>query len=185
MLQAAHKGDARQWQTSTAKNNKPSYEFVGAVRSKTDSSSLDFGTILIQPVDMECSSVVSSSHQRHWGFAFLAEAPFAIAEASEETFLIGYFDANHKLMQIDVISSHSKTSAPVPFRKITGSAINLEARSVVLAHNHPSGDPHPSRADIHATQDIARLFRPLDILVDDHLIVSKDQLFSFRDAGML
>jgi DNA repair protein RadC len=134
---------------------------------------------------MEIPIAASSSQKRHWGFAFLAEAPFAIAEAREETFLIGYFDADHKLMQIDVITSHSNTSAPVPFRKITGSAINLEARSVVLAHNHPSGDPHPSRADIYATQDIARLFRPLDIHVDDHLIVSRDQLFSFRDAGML
>jgi DNA repair protein RadC len=134
---------------------------------------------------MDCWSEFLPHKQRHWGFAFLAEAPLAIADAAEETFLIGYFDADHKLMQIDVITSHAKTSAPVPFRKITGSAINLEARSVVLAHNHPSGDPLPSRADIYATQDIARLFRPLDIHVDDHLIVSRDQLFSFRDAGML
>jgi DNA repair protein RadC len=134
---------------------------------------------------MACFSAFSSCQRRHWGFAFLAAAPLAIADAAEETFLIGYFDADQKLMQIDVITSHSKTSAPVPFRQITGSAINLEARSVVLAHNHPSGDPLPSRADIYATQDIARLFRPLDIHVDDHLIVSKGQLFSFRDAGML
>lgn len=134
---------------------------------------------------MDCWSEFSPYQQRHWGFAFLAEAPLAIADAAVETFLIGYFDADHKLMQIDVISSHAKSSAPVPFRKITGNAINLEARSVVLAHNHPSGDPLPSRADIHATQDIARLFRPLDIHVDDHLIVSRGQIFSFRDAGML
>lgn len=108
-----------------------------------------------------------------------------IAEASEETLLVGFFDAGHHLLRIDVLGSSSTTSIHVPVRDIAANAIRLDAHSVVLAHNHPSGDPNPSQSDISATHNIARAFRSLDIHVDDHIIVSRNRLFSFRDAGML
>ncbi len=118
-----------------------------------------------------------------WAFAFLEE--IAIANAHTEHFIIGYFDAKYRLIQTGAICSGFAATVVVPFRKITHDALSVEAHSVILAHNHPGGDPRPSCADIQTTRTIARLFAPLDIRVADHLIMARDQIFSFREAGLL
>ena len=118
-----------------------------------------------------------------WASAFLEES--VVANAPVEHFIIGYFDAKHRLIQTGAICSGFATTVAVPFRKITHDALSVEAHSVILAHNHPGGDPRPSHADIETTRTIARLFAPLEIRVADHLIVAGDQIFSFREAGLL
>jgi DNA repair protein RadC len=118
-----------------------------------------------------------------WASAVLAGIP--ITNAAVEHFIIGYFDAKRRLIQTGTICSGSATSVEVPFRKITQDALVSDAHIVVLAHNHPSGDAQPSRADIDTTRVIARLFAPLDISVADHLIITRNQVFSFREAGLL
>ena len=118
-----------------------------------------------------------------WASAFLEES--VVANTPVEHFIIGYFDTKHRLIQTGAICSGFATTVIVPFRKITHDALSVEAHSVILAHNHPGGDPRPSRADIETTRMITRLFTPLDIRVADHLIVARDQIFSFREAGLL
>ena len=130
------------------------------------------------------SNQVSQLH-RHWGYAFLHAAPIRIAEARSEHILVGYFNQAHQLLRIDHIASGEPGTVDIPTRAMMCNALNLSAYGIVLAHNHPSGDPRPSRADITTTRDVARMFHPLQIRIDDHLIVSGDQIFSFRDAGMI
>lgn len=134
---------------------------------------------------MSRSSSQASQRHEHWGTAFLGYAPIWIANASSEHILIGYFDQGHRLIRIDHIASGATDTAEIPMRAIMRDALQLSAYSIVLAHNHPSGDTRPSRADIATTQDVARMFHPVQIRVDDHLIVSGDQIFSFRDAGLV
>jgi DNA repair protein RadC len=116
---------------------------------------------------------------------FLEAAPNFIADRNIEYLIIGYFDEQHCLIQIGEICSDCVDAVSVPVRKITHDALNLNARSIILMHNHPSGDPKPSQSDIKQTRDIARILSPLGVHIDDHLIVAGDQQFSFREAGLL
>ena len=117
--------------------------------------------------------------------AFCVSASYQIADKSIEHLVIGYFDDQHRLIQVGEACSNEIDALTVPVRKITRIALNLNAHSIVLMHNHPSGDPKPSRNDIKQTRDIARILSPLGVSIDDHVIVAGDQQYSFREAGLL
>jgi DNA repair protein RadC len=74
---------------------------------------------------------------------------------------------------------------PVYPREIVRRALELSATAVVLVHNHPSGDPTPSQADIRMTQDIQQIARPMGITVHDHIIVGRNGHASLRGLGHL
>jgi DNA repair protein RadC len=64
-------------------------------------------------------------------------------------------------------------------------ALELNASALILVHNHPSGDPTPSKADISVTKDIVNAARPLGVTVHDHLIIGRGRHTSLRDLGLL
>ena len=64
-------------------------------------------------------------------------------------------------------------------------ALELSATAIILVHNHPSGDPTPSRADIQMTQSIVDVAKPLGIAVHDHIVVGKDGHASFRALRLI
>jgi DNA repair protein RadC len=64
-------------------------------------------------------------------------------------------------------------------------ALELSASAIILVHNHPSGDPTPSRADIQMTSQIAEIAKPLGIALHDHIIVGRDGHASFRGLQLL
>ena len=64
-------------------------------------------------------------------------------------------------------------------------ALELGASALILVHNHPSGDPSPSKADIAVTKDIVAAAKPLGVTVHDHIIISRGRHTSFRDMGLL
>jgi DNA repair protein RadC len=78
-----------------------------------------------------------------------------------------------------------RSSVQVPLREIAKAALRHDAQSVIVSHNHPSGDPKPSRADLVATRQIVAALRLIGVTVHDHHIVAGDQRFSFRDAGLI
>lgn len=117
--------------------------------------------------------------------AFCGSASCQIADKSIEHLIIGYFDDEYRLIQIGQVCSNRVDAVLVPVRKITHDALNLNASSIILVHNHPSGDPHPSNGDIKQTRDMARILSPLGVHIDDHLIIAGDHQFSFREAGLL
>ncbi len=79
----------------------------------------------------------------------------------------------------------NQQSVLFPMRTIVADALALDCRGLVLAHNHPSGEPRPSRADIEITRTLARALTALEIEIADHVIVSRNGNFSFRAAGLL
>jgi DNA repair protein RadC len=119
------------------------------------------------------------------GKDFLERVPSIFADSNVEYLIIGYFDDQHCLIQIGEICSDCVDAVSVPVRKITHDALNMNACSIILVHNHPSGDPQPSQSDIKQTRNIARILTPLGVHIDDHLIIAGDQQFSFREAGLL
>jgi len=75
--------------------------------------------------------------------------------------------------------------APVYPREIARRALELSASALILVHNHPSGDPKPSRADIDMTREIIDALAPLDITVHDHLIAARGGVTSFKTEGLI
>jgi DNA repair protein RadC len=76
-------------------------------------------------------------------------------------------------------------SLPLPIRDILAAALRRDSRGLVLAHNHPGGDPSPSAADIAATRALARAAAALGIRLHDHLIFAAGACRSFRAQGLL
>jgi DNA repair protein RadC len=74
---------------------------------------------------------------------------------------------------------------PVYPREVLRRALELHSTALILVHNHPTGDPTPSQADLQMTEEIQQVARTLGIVVHDHVIVGKGRHLSFRQEGLL
>lgn len=109
----------------------------------------------------------------------------AMAFAEREEFRLLFLDKKNGLIGDEVMQRGTVDHTPVYPREIIRRALQLSASAVILVHNHPSGDPAPSRADIEMTNEIVSLAEPLGITVHDHLIVGRKGHASFRALGLL
>jgi len=98
----------------------------------------------------------------------------AMAFADKEQFRILFLDKKNALIADEVQQTGTVDHTPVYPREVVKRALELSATAIVLVHNHPSGDPTPSRADIEMTRQIADVARPLGIVLHDHIIVGRD-----------
>lgn len=108
-----------------------------------------------------------------------------LKDYSYEIFGVVYLNKSNKINHFEIISKGGMTSTVVDPRILFKKAFEVEATSVVLCHNHPSGSLKPSRQDEELTRKIKEAGKYLDIQVIDHLIVSDEGYFSFADEGML
>jgi len=105
--------------------------------------------------------------------------------AEKEHFRILYLDRRNQLIADEVQQTGTVDHAPVYPREVVKRALELSATAVILVHNHPSGDPTPSRADIQMTQAIVDVAKPLGIAVHDHIIVGKDGHASLKGLKLI
>ncbi|HYE27386.1 MAG TPA: DNA repair protein RadC [Allosphingosinicella sp.] len=96
-----------------------------------------------------------------------------------------FLNAGNRLLFDETLGEGSVSEAPVYPREIMRRALEVGATALILVHNHPSGDPAPSRGDIDATRRIAEAGRALDICIHDHVIVARSGWSSFRAMGLL
>ncbi len=108
-----------------------------------------------------------------------------IKDFSYEVFAVLFLNKANKINHFEIISRGGLTGTVADPRVILKIALEQGATSIILTHNHPSGNLRPSRADEELTQKIKIAARYLDILVMDHVIVSEDGYFSFADSGLL
>jgi DNA repair protein RadC len=104
----------------------------------------------------------------------------AQAFAEKEEFRILFLDKRNQLIADEVQQTGTVDHTPVYPREVVKRALELSATAVILVHNHPSGDPTPSHADIQMTQQIVAVAGPLGIAVHDHIIVGKDGHVSLK-----
>jgi DNA repair protein RadC len=109
----------------------------------------------------------------------------AQAFAEKEQFRILFLDKRNQLIADEVQQKGTVDHTPVYPREVVKRALELSSTAVVLVHNHPSGDPTPSRADIQMTQQIVDIAKPLGIAVHDHIIVGKDGHASLRGLKLI
>lgn len=109
----------------------------------------------------------------------------AMAREPIEQFRILFLDTKNRLINDEVQQKGTIDHAAVYPREIVKRVLELNAAAIILAHNHPSGDPTPSQADIDMTQKICAATGTVDVTVHDHVVVGRHGAFSFRAAGYL
>ncbi|TLG78537.1 DNA repair protein RadC [Methylocystis sp. B8] len=109
----------------------------------------------------------------------------AMAFSEREEFRILFLDKRNALIADEIQGVGTIDHTPVYPREIIRRALELGSSALILAHNHPSGDPTPSAADIRMTKDIAAIAQPFGITVHDHLIVGRHGHSSFRGLKLI
>jgi DNA repair protein RadC len=108
----------------------------------------------------------------------------ALEGAGGEALVVAYLDADRRLLHIER-SEGSAWSVELPTRAIAAEALRLGAAGLIVAHNHPGGDPRPSAADLDATRRLAELADSLGMRLHDHLIFARGTCRSLRALGLL
>ena len=109
----------------------------------------------------------------------------AMAYEDKEQFRLLFLDKRNQLIADEVQQIGTVDHTPVYPREVVKRALELSATALILVHNHPSGDPTPSRADIQMTQSIIAVAKPLGIAVHDHIIVGKEGHASFKGLKLI
>jgi DNA repair protein RadC len=109
----------------------------------------------------------------------------ALGFEHREQFRILFLDKKNHLIADEVQQQGTIDHTPVYVREVVKRALELSATAIVLVHNHPSGDPTPSRADINMTKQIVAAAKPLGVAVHDHIIVGRDGHASFRALKLI
>jgi len=108
-----------------------------------------------------------------------------MAFADKEQFRLLFLDKKNKLIADEVQQTGTIDHTPVYPREVIKRALELSATALILVHNHPSGDPSPSQADIQMTKAIIDIAAPLGISVHDHIIVGKNGHASLKGLKLM
>ena len=127
-----------------------------------------------------CDSPVMSSPQvlRDWLRLYCAGL-------QHEVFLVIYLDAHHRQIEAEELFRGTLTQTSVYPREVVKGALTRNAAALALAHNHPSGEAEPSRADELLTQTLKSALSLVDVRIIDHFIVAGDKVVSFAELGLI
>lgn len=158
-------------------------EELVAVKGVGEACALDLKLVheLAQRIGLEPvarRAVISS-----WS-ALLDYVKVALRHEAREQFRVLFLDKKNQLIADEIMNTGTVDHAPVYPREIVRRALELSASSLILVHNHPSGDPTPSRADIDMTRQVVDAATPLRITVHDHLVVGREGVASLRALGL-
>ncbi len=117
--------------------------------------------------------------------ALLAYVRLSLQHEPREQFRVLYLDKKNQLILDEIQNRGTVDHAPVYPREVVRRALELSASAMIIVHNHPSGDPTPSRADIDMTRQVIEAARALSVQVHDHLIVGREGVASFKQLGLM
>lgn len=141
---------------------------------------------LIQELFARLGETVTRSKEALSDPAEVAKAAMSrIGSKGTEEFWAAFLDSKNRVISWEQISKGTVNATPVFPREIMATALRLEAVSIILAHNHPGGDPTPSREDVMLTDRINESASGLDIRILDHLVVTDSEYYSFNEHGYL
>tara|TARA_R110002124_G_scaffold51746_1_gene149367 strand:- start:923 stop:1627 length:705 start_codon:yes stop_codon:yes gene_type:complete len=154
------------------------------VKGISDATIADFAILRETTARLTQAKVMKREVISSWG-ALLDYCFAAMAHNSIEQFRILFLDRQNVLIADEVQQTGTIDHTPVYPREVVKRALALNASSIILVHNHPSGDPTPSRDDITMTQQIIDTAKPLGISVHDHLVIGKGKHASFKSLGLI
>lgn len=109
----------------------------------------------------------------------------ALAHEPREQFRTLFLDRRNILLRDELVAHGTVDHAPVYPREVIRRALELSASALILVHNHPSGDPTPSRADIEMTRQVVEAARVFGLQIHDHLVVGREGTASFKALGLM
>ncbi len=96
-----------------------------------------------------------------------------------------YLDPGNRMVHEETISEGVSSLVEINIRKVLERALEHHSSAIILAHNHPGGDPHPSETDKSVTRELIFTCELLNVMVHDHLIIAENSYFSFAEYGMI
>ncbi|MEO1422887.1 MAG: DNA repair protein RadC [Pseudomonadota bacterium] len=115
----------------------------------------------------------------------IAYCRVAMAHRDREVFRAVFLDRKNAILADEVQGHGTVDHVPVYPREVAKRALELNASALILVHNHPSGDPTPSRSDIEVTEQVQSALAALGIVLHDHVVIGKEAETSFRSIGLL
>lgn len=109
----------------------------------------------------------------------------SMAHAVREELRLLFLNKKNELIADEVQQTGTVDHTPAYPREIMKRALELGATAIIMVHNHPSGDPKPSKDDITLTETVMAAARPFGIILHDHLIVARKAIYSFRNEGLI
>lgn len=109
----------------------------------------------------------------------------SMAGKSRECFKVLFLDAKNRVLATEVLFEGTLTAGAVYPREVVKKALDYRAAAVIFAHNHPSGDPEPSSADVAITRRLIFACMSTGITVHEHLVIGERRYYSFADAGYI
>jgi len=161
-----------------------SRERLTEVKGIGDLVATDLKLIQAAAIRLSLSSVLNKTALHSWS-QLINYCRASMAYKNNEQFRILFLDKKNYLIADEVQGEGTIDHTPVYIREVIKRTLELSAASIILVHNHPSGDVTPSRADIEMTQKIVDAAEKLNILVHDHIIVGREGHASFRALELI
>jgi DNA repair protein RadC len=108
---------------------------------------------------------------------------YSLGSRARECFMVIFLDAKNRVLDTQILFEGTLTASAVYPREVVRAALGHHAASLIFVHNHPSGDPSPSREDMDITRRLILACRVMGLTVHEHLIVGRDGYYSFADQG--
>ncbi|MBS1182415.1 MAG: hypothetical protein H6Q99_2295 [Proteobacteria bacterium] len=154
------------------------------VKGIGDATILDFKVVHAASRRIARSGVVKRPMLSSWS-AVIDYCRTAMAYEDREQFRVLFLDKKNQIVADEVQQTGTVDHTPVYPREVVKRALELAATAVILVHNHPSGDPTPSRADITMTKQVIEAAAPLGITVHDHIIIGRDGHASLKGLQLI
>lgn len=161
-----------------------SLDQLAAVPGVSEKTALDLKLVHALSARIAREQVTGRTVISSWS-ALLDYLRAALQHASTEEFRVLFLDKKNRLLKDEFQARGTVDHAPVYPREIVKQAIAVDASALILVHNHPSGDPTPSTADVEMTKRVVEAAKPFDIVVHDHIVVGRDKVASFKALGLL
>lgn len=149
-----------------------------------EKTALDLKLLHAASVRMGRESVLGRPILSSWT-ALLDYCRSAMQFETVEQFRVLFLDRKNRLIADEVLGRGTIDRAPVYPREIIKRALALESTAIILAHNHPSGDPTPSQSDITMTNEVIAAAKAIQVVVHDHLIIGRENVVSFKTLGLM
>jgi DNA repair protein RadC len=154
------------------------------VEGVKDAGAAALKTVHAAALRLARAEVINRPVLNNWD-RLMAYLTAALAREPIEQFRVLFLDTRNRLLADEAQGRGTVNHTPVYPREVVRRALELQATALILVHNHPSGDPTPSREDIDMTREVQQAAKALSIVLHDHIIVGNGNWLSFRREGIL
>ena len=108
-----------------------------------------------------------------------------LRDKNREVFMVIYLNGRNQIIKMEEVFEGTLSKSAVYPREVVKRALDNEAAALVFVHNHPSGNPNPSKEDLTITNKLKEASQSIDVVVHDHLIIAGNEVYSFTDHGLI